>query len=266
LIHLFYHSGIDRSLERERTNNIDRNMKADLEKRLQALKQDVIRPSESNRLKEEKLQEYVDFKIEDKFEKRYPNLKKDLDLDYKYKVENDPYDPYARKRTSENFRNKELYRHQENPTEHDLDERFKEFKPEKSLSKYDLNKFETKPSQMSLDNFSVRNSQKNHDALYNIAEEVNSKPKFDEIRKFPINDLKLDLSKRKPAKVFEFDDEKELNKIYESFFNEDTKKPSVAKNKSLSKINEDSFRKSYMSEMNSFNTNTLNESYRPTFK
>ena len=284
---------------------MDKNIDDDLEKRLRTLKQDGVRSSESNRFKEDKLQEYVDFKIEDKFEKRYANLKKDPDLDYKYKVEDHSYDSGRKQHTNENSRSKELFKkhqdpdldykykvedhsydtdrkgyskHQKYPIEDDLDRRFQELKPEKSANKYDLNKFDTKPSQMTYnENFSLRNSSRNRDALYNIAEEANPKPsKFNEIRSFQDSDLRLDLSQqnntsvsKKLPKVFEFDDEKELNKIYESFFNEDNPKklpPAAVKSKTLNKINEDSFRQSYLSEMNTFNSNSLTESYRPTFK
>ena len=106
--------------------------------------------------------------------------------------------------------------------------------------------------------------QKKHDNLYNIAEETSLKNRFDETRNFLKNDLRLDLSQRNavskkpPPNVFEFENEKELNKIYDGFFNEDNKKPAKP-------VNANSFRNSYLSEMNDFNETRLNESYRPKF-
>jgi len=81
----------------------------DLEKRFQNLKRDNDRMPDSSRFKKEKSPDY-DFKIEDKFEKRYPKI----DQEYTYKVE-DLYDYKKKstghdlKRIDEDFRNRDQF-------------------------------------------------------------------------------------------------------------------------------------------------------------
>lgn len=193
---------------------------------------------ESNKYKE-KSPDYLDFKIEDKFEKRYANLPDRND--FRFKANND-FDSDQRNnfRRDDLIRDKIKIRNDNDYDDDDLEKRFLSLKSDPINSSY----------------------KKNTNYLGKISEdnEITNK------NKYYGNDLKLDLNQtitKKTTKNSEKDNDKELNKIYESFFSQD-KPISNNNNKKYNKSNEN-FKNSYLAEMNSFNLDNLSKSYKPTF-
>ena len=221
----------DRFRRRSRTVSIDRNVEDDLDKRYQALNQEMARQFK------EKSPDNVDFsnnyQIEDKFKKRYPNYEQEINGNY------DKMDKFDYRKTD--FKRDNLTKKNDKEDyDYDFDKRYSKLKPDKPESTYD-SKF---------DKYSFAAKKKNE--LYNIAEEYENRPtrksQLAEQNKFSANDLKLDLKRIDDMKVKktnfnDFENDRELNKIYDEFFNSSIKNSSY--DTYLSKPKRDTMNNSY---------------------